>query len=173
MQKFTDNVGREWSISLNGWQLKKLKHDLGFAARDPESIFRAAEDPGLLCDVLYVLCEDQAKAAGVTDRQFGEALTGDAIDAAAEAYMLETVDFFPQRQRPALKKALAKIREIQEKETKAGMEKLESKEFETMLSDMLTAKGTAIDKMMRDVREKFLAGTIIGNSSGNAPGSPA
>src|SRR5437868_5352330 len=100
MHEFQDNLQRPWRITLNGWQLRKLKERIDFDARDHESILRAAGDPVLLCNVLFLLCEDQAKAAGISDEDFGTSLGGDAIDAAAEAYLAESVDFFPQRQRP-------------------------------------------------------------------------
>lgn len=164
MHWFRDNTGREWCLSLNGWQLKKLKELLGFDARDHESIFRAASDPALLCDVLYVLCKDQADKDGVSDQQFGEALTGDAIDSAADAYMQESVDFFPQRQRPALKALLAKMQQTQQRATALAEEKLNSPAMEAMIARAMTEANQKIDAL--------LAGMNTGSLSGTAPESP-
>lgn len=165
MHQFHDNQGRKWSLSLNGWQLKQLKEQINFDARDHESIFRAASDPLLLCDVLYVLCAEQCKAAGVTDQQFGEALTGDAIDAAADAYMQESVDFFPIRQRPAMKAMLAKIQETQMQATKLAEEKLNGAAMDQMIAKAMSEANQKIDDL--------LAGMNTGNSSGTVPASPA
>ena len=165
MHKFKDNADREWSLSLNGWALKKLKEAIGFDARDHESILKAANDPSLLCDVLFVLCEDHAKERSVTDRQFGEGLTGDAIDAATEAYMQESVDFFPQRQRPALRTMLAKVNETQERATTLAAEKLTSPAMDQMIERSMNEASQRMDDL--------LAGKSIGSSSGNAPASPA
>lgn len=165
MHRFRDNTGREWCLSLNGWQLKRLKEQIGFDARDHESIFQAVGDPALLCDVLYVLCQEQADKDGVTDRQFGEALTGDAIDSAADAYMQESVDFFPQRQRPALKAMLTKIQEMQDRATTLAEEKMNSPAMQAMIGRAMSEASQNIDDL--------LAGMNTGSLSGTAPESPA
>jgi hypothetical protein len=165
MHKFQDNQGREWRIALNGWQLKKLKDQLDFDARDHESILRAAEDPALICNVLYVLCEDQAKADAVSEQAFGEALTGDAIDDATEAYLAESVDFFPRSHRPALQKLLATTKEYQTRATAMAAEKLGSPEMSQLIETVIQDQSQKISRL--------LAGTTIGGSSGKLQESPA
>jgi hypothetical protein len=159
MQKFKDNQGREWSISLNGWTLKRLKDQLQFDARDHESILRAANDPALLCDVLFVLCEDQAKERSVTDRDFGVAMTGDAIEAAAYAYMQETANFSP-RQKQALQTMLARMKETQDRATALATEKLNSPAMSQMIEKAMSEQSQKIDDL--------LAGTSTGSSSGKS-----
>ncbi|MFO7971921.1 MAG: hypothetical protein R6U40_09240, partial [Desulfobacterales bacterium] len=58
---------------------------------------RLADDPVLLVDVLYVLCEEQAQRDGVSDEDFGRGLRGDALDAAARAFLEALADFCPSR----------------------------------------------------------------------------
>jgi hypothetical protein len=159
MHKFKDNQGREWSLSLNGWQLKKLKETLGFDAREHESILRAANDPCLLCDVLFVMCQDQAKELSVTDEDFGKAMTGDAIEAAIDAYMQETADFSP-RQKQALKTMLARMNETQDRATALATEKLNSPAMTAMIERTMQEKSAEIDAL--------LAGTSTGSSSGKS-----
>lgn len=161
MHRFKDNTGREWRLSLNGWQLKKLKETLDFDARDHESILRAASDPVLLCNVLFVLCEEQAKADGVSDQQFGEAMGGDAIDEAAQAYLEESVDFFPRSQRPALTKVLATVKDYQTRATALAEEKLTSPAMTQLMEKCLTEANQRIDSL--------LAGTGTGSLSGKLP----
>jgi hypothetical protein len=165
MHRFKDNADREWDISLNGWQLKKLKETIDFDARDHESILKAANDPLLLCNVLFVLCEKQAKERGVSDEQFGEALGGDAIDAATEAYIQESVDFFPRSQRPALNKVLATVKDYQTRATDLATEKLNSPAMANLVEASLTEANQRIDRL--------LAGTTTGDSSGKPQGQPA
>lgn len=160
MQKFKDKQGREWSISLNGWTLKKLKETLNFDARDHESILRAANDPSLLCDVLFVLCQGQAEKLGVTDRDFGESMTGDVIEAAADAYMQETADFSP-RQKQALNTMLVKMRTTQDRATALAAEKLNSPQMDALIERAMSEQSQKIDDL--------LAGTNIGNSFGKSP----
>lgn len=158
-------AGLGWRLSLNGWQLKKLKERIGFDARDPDSIMQAASDPVLLVDVLYLLCEDQAKEFSVSERQFGEALAGDVLEQAVDAYLKETVDFFPPRQRPALNKMLAKMTDFQNRATAMAEEKIDSPEMESLFQAELTKASRKIDQL--------LAGTNTGEPSGSLQASPA
>jgi hypothetical protein len=169
MHQFKDNQQRPWQISLNGWQLKKLKERLDFDARDHESIFKAAGDPELLCNILFVLCEEQAKTFGVTDEDFGKSLDGDAIDEATQAYLDESVDFFPQRQRQALRKVLATMKETIEKRTTKAEQKIDSPEMTELIDLTIQEVDLTIDETIAKAktqiatRRKLLAGTTTGN----------
>jgi hypothetical protein len=165
MHQFKDNQGRAWKVALNGWQLKKLKEQLDFDARDHQSIMQAAGDPVLLVNVLYLLCEEQATEANISDKQFGEAMSGDAIDDAAEAYLAESIDFFPRSQRPALTKVLATVKDYQTRATELATEKLQSPAMTTLVAKAIEEAGQKL--------ESLLAGTSTGNSSGKLQESPA
>ena len=113
MRSFKDNKGRTWEISLNVLQMKRIRARLGVdlvnvitldkdGAVKVDLVDRIANDPCLLVDILWVLVEDQAKKAGVSDAEFGEALAGEAT----KAFLDELVDFFPAPRRLFLKKAV-------------------------------------------------------------------
>jgi hypothetical protein len=72
-----------------------------------------ADNPVLLCDVLWALIAPAAVTAGVTDEQFGAALAGDAIDHATVAFMEELVSFFPEPRRSLLRRVIEKLRQAQ------------------------------------------------------------
>ena len=81
MRTFKDNAGRTWSLTLNVWTVKKVRDllavdllDLGESGNKPGLLVRLISDPVLLVDVLYVVCKDQADAAGITDEQFGRGI---------------------------------------------------------------------------------------------------
>jgi hypothetical protein len=81
-----------------------------------QALGRLVADPVRLADVLYVLCKDDADAKNISDEDFGRALAGDAITAAAEALVEELVDFFPdERSRAALRRVIATGREVRTK----------------------------------------------------------
>ena len=151
--KFKDNSGREWLLSLNGWQLTKLKEALNYDARDKDSIIKAGNDPALFCDVLFVLCSDQANEAEVTKKDFLQSIDGDVLEAASLAYIEATIDFFPQRQSQALRKAMERAKEAQAKTMALADQKM--------------------DQMIDKAIQQELAGTPIGSESGNVPASPA
>ena len=90
MRTFKDNSGRTWTVELNVHQMKRIRARLGVD----------------LVDILWVCVEEEAKAAGVTDEQFGRSLAGDSIETATAAFLDELVDFFPGARRLFLKKAV-------------------------------------------------------------------
>ena len=148
MRQFTDTKERVWDVELNVRQMKRVRDVLGIdlvnviqAGKDgavaTDTLDRVANDPILLVDILWVLCEGQAKAAGVTDDDFGSSLAGDSIADATRAFLDELVDFFPGARRLFLKKAVDLARKY-ETENLGMLEKaLASPEFEERLKTSL------------------------------------
>ena len=148
MKTFTDNKGRTWEVALNIRQMKRVRDVLGVdlvnvisATKDggvsTDTLERVANDPILLVDILWVLCEGQAKASGVTDEDFGSSLAGESVEAATRALLDELVDFFPGARRLYLRKAVDLARKY-ERESAEVLEKvLESPEFEERLKTSL------------------------------------
>ena len=148
MRQFTDTKERVWDVELNVRQMKRVRDALGIdlvnviqAGKDgavaTDTLDRVANDPILLVDILWVLCEGQAKAAGVTDDDFGSSLAGDSISDATRAFLDELVDFFPGARRLFLKKAVDLARKY-ETENLGMLEKaLASPEFEERLKTSL------------------------------------
>ena len=166
MHKFRDGQGREWCVSLNIAQARKVKEQLdGLNLLDAEQLQRLAEDPYTAANVLYVLCERQCQAAGVTDEQFGEALAGDSFEEAVAALLQELVDFFPSRQRGPLKKVLACLEDIKGKAAALAEQKLDGPTVATAMQTILTQAEAQIDKQLAEL--------TAGNGCGNAPELPA
>ena len=148
MRQFTDTKERVWDVELNVRQMKRVRDALGIdlvnviqAGKDgavaTDTLDRVANDPILLVDILWVLCEGQAKAAGVTDDDFGSSLAGDSISDATRAFLDELVDFFPGARRLFLRKAVDLARKY-ETENLGLLEKaLNSTEFEERLKTSL------------------------------------
>ena len=148
MRQFTDTKERVWEVELNVRQMKRVRDVLGIdlvnviqAGKDgtvaTDTLDRVANDPILLVDILWVLCEGQAKAAGVTDDDFGSSLAGDSISDATRAFLDELVDFFPGARWLFLRKAVDLARKY-ETENLGLLEKaLNSTEFEERLKTSL------------------------------------
>lgn len=155
MKTFTDNTGRVWTVALNVGTVKRVRAlcevDL-MQAVEGKLVERLIADPVLLCDVLYAVCKEEAEKQNVLDEDFGRGLGGDAIDSATSALLEELVDFFPQRRREVLRKALEKMQSLQEKSVRAAMVFLESPE---------------LDRRVENAIASVLP--IYGTSSGNSP----
>jgi hypothetical protein len=113
MQTFTDNAGRTWTVAINVAAVKRVRGlvniDLYKLVDDGfKPLGELIADPVQLADVLYCLCKDEADARDVSDEDFGRALYGDAITMAAEAFVEELIDFFPDaRAREGMRKLSA------------------------------------------------------------------
>jgi len=112
MHTFKDKNGTEWNVAVNVTTVKRVRESLSIDLLDREAVWKdIARDPVALVNTLFVLCETEAKSRGITDEDFGAAMGGDAIENATDALLEEIVDFSPSRERARGKKALAKIRD--------------------------------------------------------------
>ena len=154
MRTFKDNKGRTWEIALNVWQMKRLRDTLGIdlvnvigtsadGSVRVDTIDRIASDPCLLVDILWVCVEEEAKAAGVTDEQFGRSLAGDAIEDATRAFLDELVDFFPGAKRLFLKKAVELSRKYAGEMTVALEKALEDPELERRVEESMRSSASS------------------------------
>jgi len=121
MRSFTDNLGRAWTVTINVAAIKRVRGlvnvDLYKLVDDGfKPLAALVSDPVQLADVLYCLCKDEADAKQISDEDFGRALAGDAITLAADAFVEELIDFFPDaRARTSLKNVLAAGRTVRDK----------------------------------------------------------
>lgn len=118
MAKFLDGAGRSWDVAISVGVIRRVRDRLGIdLSKLVENEFAVLQqvvtDPVVLCDVLYVMVEPQAAGAGVSAVEFGEALTGDAIEGAADALYEAFANFSPSRIRVPLLALAQKGREIQ------------------------------------------------------------
>ena len=142
MTKFKDSADREWIVSVTVGAIKNIRTALGVDLADPSQAVmeRLADDPVLLVDLLWLLCEKQAKEIGITPEQFGESLVGDPIDAATNAMVEAIADFFPGPRRSLLQRANAKTRAVRQKAESLAMEKLNDPTLEAEMEKAMTKR---------------------------------
>ena len=168
MPTFTDEAGRHWKVRVDATGIRNVREikteggeviDLGSLAKGAENFVAMAEDPCLLCNVLFVLCEDQAKDHSVSDEDFGRLLAGDVIENATLALEEAITDFFPRKQRSLLQRLRKKVDRVQEMGINLVTEKLESPDLEARI----------LAKMQKTMDESL---TPL-NSATNSPESSA
>jgi hypothetical protein len=143
MRTFKDNQGRSWDISITAASLKRVKDLLKIdlienSTNEKENIFfKVAENPVMLCDIVYVICKPQAEERKITDEQFGEAMGGDAIDEATTAFIEDLIDFFPKAKRPMLRTMTGKMGALTTKAMDYIINRLESPELDSKLTEKL------------------------------------
>jgi len=99
MQVFTDKKGRNWTVVINVAAVRRVKAMLDIDLMEAiggQLIKKLSSDPGLIFNILYVLCENEAVERGVSDRKFGAAVKGGCAVAAYSALLSELVEFFPE-----------------------------------------------------------------------------
>ena len=150
MHIFKDNQGRSWNFALNVWEMKRIRASLGVdlvnavaLGKDgnvqADLVDRIANEPCLLVDILWVVCEEQTKEDGVSDVDFGSSLAGDAVEEATRAFLDELVDFFPGARRLFLRKAVELARRYAAQTDAALKAALESPEFEARLAASMSS----------------------------------
>ena len=173
MPTFTDNQDHVWDVAVNVAVLRRVRSRLGvdlmgLGTTDPPPgpdpgapggdclLARLVKDPALLCDVIYVVCQEQAEAGKISDEQFGARMAGDAIEAATRALLEGIVNFFPSRRdRERIKRAIAALWTIVE-----------------TVQDELDAR-TSPAELKREAQKILAKLPKAGSSSTNAPGSSA
>jgi hypothetical protein len=145
MKSFKDREGMEWAVRIDVAAAKSVREALAFDIlnlEDGKTMERLIDDPVLLCDVLYVVCKDQADSRQISDVQFGRAMGGDAIEHAAMALLSELVDFFPGRKGRTLAKALAMTKTIEAKMNDRAQAILDDPALEAKIEEALLSRGT-------------------------------
>ncbi len=131
MKSFRDNVGRTWDVEITTWSVKQVASRTGFQIgsllNDHMAGFtELASDPVKFVDVMFVLCGEQAAKVGITEEQFFRGLTGDALEAAYEAFRGAFADFSPSHLRKILNAVSAKAKVAQDQATEKVLQKIET-----------------------------------------------
>ena len=148
MHSFVDNSRRTWEIEINITAVKRIRGLLGidlYSLVDDgfKSLSKLVSDPVSLADVLYCLCKDQADKQSISDEDFGRALAGDAITQAADAFVEELIDFFPDaRARASLRKAIEAGKTVRDKVLSHAEKILDSIDPETEAKKWISSSGT-------------------------------
>jgi len=147
MHSFIDSENRVWEVSINVAAVKRVRGlldvdlykllDDGFK---PLSALLA--DPVLVADVLFCLCQSQAERRNISDEDFGRSLAGDVITQAAETFVEELIDFFPDaRVRASLRKAILAGKAVREKVLSHAEKILDSINPETEATKWINSSG--------------------------------
>ena len=109
---FFEAGGQRWPLRITPPLARKVRDRCGldlFAVTAPAAVnpfVRLSEEPMLLADVLWEICQPLAAERGVTKDQFEEA-AWPAIDSAVEALLAAVVASFPEKKRAGLTKMIA------------------------------------------------------------------
>ena len=140
VQSFNDRKGKTWDLTLTAAGAKRVKALTGvdlFEALEGRLLESLVGSPSLLVDVVYAIAKPQADKQNVTDKEFGESMAGEAIDAATSAFLEALVAFFPPSRRRVLEMALEKTKALQALVVEKAADVLGSGKIDEVIKDEL------------------------------------
>ena len=157
MKSFTDNTGRTWTLAVNVGTIKRVRalcdvnlaNIITISGTTPkvDLLERLGNDPVLLVDVLYAAVKPEADTKGVSDQEFGQAMSGDAIEMATTALLDEVIDFFPETKRKVFRKILDATRRFETKGKAALQALLDDPaldgKIDAALAQLMTSSGNS------------------------------
>lgn len=92
---------RDWKLKLTVGLVEDIKDttkiDLDELIAEPRKISEFVfTSPRKLVELLWILCEDQAKQYNVTPREFGRMFDRDILDKATDAFLEAIILFYPR-----------------------------------------------------------------------------
>jgi hypothetical protein len=110
--QFKDDAGREWVLRFDHSAMRDIYKRLGVnlhnTAEQAKAIDRMADEPGLLVDVCYVLCERQCQQRGITDEDFGRGFAqGETFEQGVSALMEALLSFTSPQRRDLAKRTMS------------------------------------------------------------------
>jgi len=140
MPSFKDEEGREWRVRVDVGAIQRVldlktepQINLGDIGQAADNMVRFSNDPVLLVNVLYLICEEQTKTRSVSDTDFGGLFLGDVLFDATMALEEAVTAFFPPAKRSLLLQLRKKLARFRETGETLVLEKLEDKELEARL----------------------------------------
>ncbi len=150
MPKFTDGLGREWSIEISLGLHKRVKADVGFDLFEAEDHAGLSIDPVRIGEVLYSILEPQILELGIDPDGFADGFDADTLHDSATCLNEALASFFlkvsPARGK-VLRATLSRAEEMLEKSSSHVVERMGSPKV-----------SRAMDKAIEQVDREFYAG---------------
>lgn len=139
-QTFTDTAGRIWSLAIDTTTIKRVRTLLGIDLMgfvEGELMGKLMSDVVLFVDTLYAICKPQADARNVTDEQFGQAMSGEVLQAAEEALAEALFSFSHPSRREAARAVWEKAKALRERATELTMVRIHDPALDRKLEAIL------------------------------------
>ena len=155
---FQDRSGKTWSTAVTVNTVRRVKELVGVDLLDVFNgrlFTQLMDDPVLLVNTLYAVCQPQAEQNNVSDEQFGEQLVGDTIAEATAALTRGIIDFFPRDRRPVLEQTWTAINQVQDKGMTLATAKLKSPLMQQTIEQAMRQAENQIDQRLIEFGRSF------------------
>jgi hypothetical protein len=139
-QSISDTAGRVWSVPIDTTTIKRVRTILGvdlMSFVEGDLMGRLMGDVVLFVDVLYAICKPEADARGVTDEQFGQAMSGEVLQAAEEALADGLFAISHPSRRQAARTAWEKAKQVRDRVTEMVVLRINDPRLERRIEEIL------------------------------------
>lgn len=174
MRSFKDKNGTSWDIEVTTHTRALVSArtgiDLLLIGQGDQHTFDLLLSPEKSLGVLLALTEQQRTERTKTDADFGNALNDAEIsDAALDAIVNATFDFFPKAQAEILRKTMLTLLEIRREEVaemiQSAQARINAPDFKEKLREKLRPKSKAKSSASPESSESTPADSVGGNST--------
>lgn len=118
MSKFTDAKSREWLIDLDPLVIDDVFKELTISLytltdNGMKALQELLENTPVFCNLVYILVRDQAREAGIDEREFMRGMKGDALEEMGIAFYKALAEFYPKKKRELMMQALNQMSDHQ------------------------------------------------------------
>jgi hypothetical protein len=171
LAQFIDRNGHTWTLELNYSLAKRLRDltSLDFVNyHDGRALLAIHDSDERLVQVLWLMCESQAKVLNIAEEEFGAALGGDALEQALGALEQALLNF----SRPARRQAIQAIRDKAHEMVAAQADLTATKIRSEKVQQLMAAKIRQVsDEIDRQIEEQLQS--TSGGSATSGPESSA
>lgn len=169
LAQFVDQRGRTWRLELNYSLAKRLREvtSLDFVNyQDGKALLAIHDSDEKLVQVLWLLCEAQAKEASVGEEEFGAGLGGDALEQAIEALEQALINFSRPARRQAIQAIRDKAHELVAAQSDLATTKIRSPKVTLLMEAKIREVSEQID---RQIDAAMQTPSTSGNSGTSGP----
>jgi hypothetical protein len=160
---FTDTAGRVWSVTIGTDTIKRVRSLLSVDLMEfveGTLMPKLMGDVVLFVDVIYAVCKPEADARNITDEQFGQAMSGEVLQAAEEAFAESLFCFSHPSRREAARKAWEKFKELRTRACQMAVVRLADPKIDQMFEAEMESRLNGLESPPK----------TPGNFSGNSRG---
>lgn len=159
MASFKDKTGRSWTIELDAPLIRRVRELFGLNLVDlrADPFDRLANDPILQVDVLWILCQEEAKSRSMTDEDFGRAL-GPDLESSALALQEAVVNFFQPAKRSFIRSLIEEHAKVRDESQEMMLAKIRDPNLQKRVAAKMTEKAEAeIQRMIESLESTDFA----------------
>ena len=125
MSTFKDANGREWRITITGYEMRELELQK-MPIASVEDIGEVIDSPGKLVEILHLICQDKIEERKLTRKEFLRGFSGDCLSESRDAFIEAYTNFIPSKQGLVMKALYQKALETESKAIAETLEAIEA-----------------------------------------------